>query len=131
MPADYLIDRALGVVFSRAWGVLTDADLLDHQRRLGQEPDFDPSLNQLFDFHEVTDLQVTTAGIRTLADRNLFRTGSRRAFSVRPGAMAMYGLMRMFQILTSEYPDELRVQFNDVRKAQEWLGLPDANAEAG
>ena len=43
----------------------------------------------------------------------------------------MYGVMRMFQILTSEYPDELRVHFNDVRGAQEWLGLPDANADAG
>lgn len=130
MPADYLIDRALGVVFSRAWGVLTDADLLDHQRRLGQDPEFEPGLNQLFDFHEVTDVEVSAAGVRTLAERNLFRAGSRRAFTVRPGEMAIYGLMRMFQILTTEYPDELRVQFNDVRKAQEWLGVPDANANA-
>ena len=83
MPADYLIDRAIGVVFSRAWGVLTDADLLEHQRRLGLDPEFNPSWNQLFDFHEVTDVQVTAAGIRTLAERNLFRTGSHRAFTVR------------------------------------------------
>lgn len=130
MPAEYLIDRSIGVVFSRAWGVLTDADLLDHQRRLGQDPEFDPSLNQLFDFHEVTVVEVTGIGIRTLAERNLFRAGACRAFTVRPGAVALFGLMRMFQILTSEYPDELRVHFGDVREAQQWLGIPDANGAA-
>lgn len=129
MPAEYRIDRELGVVLSRAWGVLTDGDLLDHQRRLLEDPRFDSSLNQLFDFLEVDDVQVTSSGIRVLADRSPFREGSRRAFSIKPGAAAMYGLMRMFQILTSDYPDELRVQFNDLAKARVWLGMPDVSSD--
>jgi hypothetical protein len=131
MPAEYLIDRKLCVVFSRAWGVLTDTDLLEHQRRLGQDPQFEPSLNQIFDFLGVTVVEVTPMGIRTLAERTLFGAGARRAFVVHPGAMAMFGLMRMFEILTSEHPDELRVQFDHVKKAQQWIGIPDADGVAG
>ncbi len=124
MPADYVIDVDAGAVISRAWGVLTDFDLLDHQRRLGADPAFKPGFNQLFNFSDVTLVELTAEGIRTLAERNLFRAGARRAFLVHPGALTMFGLLRMFEILTSQYPDELRVEFNHVDAAREWLGLP-------
>ncbi len=130
MPVDHQINRELGVVSSRAWGVLTDDDLLEQQRRLGQDPEFEPRLNQLFDFREVTDVKVTSNGIRVLAERDLFHADARRAFIIHPGALLMFGLMRMFENLTTEYPDELRVQFDHIQQAREWLGLPDAGPEA-
>lgn len=130
MPVDHLINRELGVVLSRAWGVLTDDDLLGQQRRLGQDPDFEPRLNQLFDFREVTDVQVTGHGIRVLAERDLFHEDARRAFIIHPGALLMFGMMRMFENLTAEFPDEMRVQFDHIGKAREWLGLPDEGPEA-
>ncbi len=129
MPVDHQINRELGIVFSRAWGVLTDDDLLEQQRCLGQNPEFKPSLKQLFDFREVTDVQVTGHGIRALAERDQFHQDVRRAFVIHPGAQLMFGLMRMFESLTTEFPDELRVQFDHMRKAREWLGLPDAGPE--
>lgn len=129
MPADYRIDRQRGVVLSRAWGILTDGDLLDHQQRLRSDPHFTPSLNQLFEFQDVVEIRVTAGGIRLLADRNPFGQGSRRAFTVL--ATAMFGLLRMFEILTSEHPDDLRVQFNNVQGAREWLGIPEDPAKAG
>ena len=124
MPADYLINRNLGVVFSQAWGVLTDSDLLDHQRRLAQDERFQPDLNQIFSFEDVTVVEVTPAGIQTLAERTLFGVGSRRAFVVQPGAMKMFGLMRMFEMLTAEHPDKLRVQFDHLSTALQWIGVP-------
>ena len=127
MPAEYLIDETLGVVFSRSWGILTNIDLLEHQRRLGQDPQFKPGLSQLFDFREVTDVEVTAAGIQILADRTIFGAGARRAFIVHPGAMAMFGVMRMFQTLISDHPDELRVQFDHINKARQWIGIPEAD----
>ena len=127
MPAEYLIDETLGVVFSRSWGILTNIDLLEHQRRLGQDPQFKPGLSQLFDFREVTDVEVTAAGIQILADRTIFGAGARRAFIVHPGAMAMFGVMRMFQTLISDHPDELRVQFDHINKARQWIGVPEAD----
>lgn len=123
MPADFRIDTTTGVVFSNAWGELTDADLRDHQTRLKSEAGFTPSLNQLFDFRDVTSVEVTSLGIRTLADRNPFGDQSKRAFVVNDGNLAMFGMLRMFQILTDEYPDELRVQYDHIEAARQWLGL--------
>ena len=125
MPAEYHIDREANAVYSRAWGTLTDSDLLEHQRLITNDPAFTPDLHQLFDLREVTKVALTSEGIRLLASRDPFGVGSRRAFVVTPGATAVFGMMRMFQILTNEHPDELRVQFDHIGKARSWLGLPE------
>ena len=106
MPAEYRIDVERGLVLSRAWGVLTDHELLEHQRTLGADPEFSPALNQIFDFREVTISRVTATGIKQLAQHNVFRSGSRR----------------MFELLTEATPDELRVQFGDLPGAERWVG---------
>ncbi len=123
MPAAYCIDPDRRIVFSRAWGVLTDDDLMDHQFRLRSDPAFRPDFNQLFDFLGVTDAQITPEGVRQLARRNAFGHQARRAFVVL--SPLMYGMMRMFEILTSDDPDELRVQVNNIQSAYAWLGIPD------
>ncbi len=125
MPADYTIDNAHRVVFSRAWGVLTDDDLLEHQRRLKADPAFDPSFNQLFDFRAVTESRLTSEGIRLLARRNAFGAHAKRAFVVL--SPVMFGMMRMFEILTADDPDELRVQVNHIAEAYRWLELEEGN----
>ena len=42
---------------------------MEHQRRLGQDERFEPGLSQIFDFEDVTDVEVTPAGIQMLAQR--------------------------------------------------------------
>jgi len=130
MPAQYLINRTLGVVFSHGWGVLTDADLMEHQDRLRKDPRFEPGLNQIFDFEDVTDVEVTPHGIQLLAERTLFGEGARRALVVHPGAVKLFGLMRMFEALTSNHPDKLRVQFDHMQKALLWLGISSTEGSA-
>lgn len=44
MPAEYRIDVELATVLSRASRRLTDNDLLDHQRRLKEDPRATPSV---------------------------------------------------------------------------------------
>jgi hypothetical protein len=128
VPAAYTIDPNQRVVYSRAWGILTDGDLLGHQSRLKADPAFDPSFNQLFDFRTVTEARLTSDGVHHLARRNAFGLHSRRAFVVL--SPEMYGMMRMFEILTSDDPDELRVQFSDLAEAYRWLGITDDNGSA-
>ena len=72
-------------------------------------------------------VKVTAAGIQILADRTIFGDGARRAFIVHPGAMAMFGVMPMFQTLISDHLDELRVQFDHINKARQWIGVPEAD----
>ena len=124
MPTKYHIDSELYTIFSKAWGTLSDSDLLEHQRLITNDPAFTPEFNQLFDLTEVTEVALTAKGIWLLASRDSFGLGARRAFVVAPGAMATFGMMRMFQIMVDEHPDELRVQFDRIDEARSWLGLP-------
>ncbi len=125
MPVAYTLNGRLNTVFARAWGTLTHSDLLECQRQITEHARFAPDMNQMFDFQDVEAVNVTSDGIRHLANRNPFGAGAKRAFVVSPGAMAVFGMMRMFATLTDEQPDELRVQFDDEARARSWLGLPN------
>jgi len=94
MPGGYIIDSARSLVLSRAWDVLTGADLIRHAR--------------------------------ILAALNPFGAGSRRALVV--ASDVVFGMARMYQILTEPSPDEFEL-FRDFDKALDWLGVADAKAE--
>lgn len=120
MPAEYKIDKALGIVFSLAYGTINDDEAYSHQDKLRKDHDFDPSFSQLADFTKVTLVDLSADAIHHLAERNPFGLGSKRAF-VAPMNL-MYGLARMFQMLTDDHPDELTV-FRDMQEARKYLSL--------
>src|SRR5437660_8633707 len=109
MPASYRIDRDRGIVYSVATGVLTDDDLIAHQQRLAQDPDFKADFRQLFDTRGVTQVEVTPGALRHRADANPFGHGARRAV-IAPGDVA-FGLARLFQLTANArgHLDELHV----------------------
>jgi hypothetical protein len=78
---------------------------LDHQRRLGADPDFDASYSGLYDLSQVEQLAVTSAGTRSVAFQLPWGPGARRAV-VAPDDLA-YGMTRMLQGLsrTAEQDD--------------------------
>jgi len=82
-------------------------------------------MDQLFLLNNVSKVELTSEGTRLLADRNPFGERSKRAIVVEPEAVAVFGMMRMFQLLTDNHPDELRVQFNHESEARAWLGLSE------
>ena len=121
MPADYTIDTSQKMVFSKAFGIMTDEDIYAHQNKLRDDPDFDPGFSQLVDCTGVTKADdLSTDAIYELARRHLFGAESKRAF-VAPTKL-LYGLIRMFQILTNDYPDELLV-CKDMAEAHMYLKL--------
>ena len=126
MPVEFEIDSGNRIVNSRAWGVIRDGDLIDHQQHLAADPQFASDLNQLYDLREVEDSTGLTAdGIRSLANSNPFDKESRRAFLV--SSTADYGLSRMFQSLTDSDPEtELRIVFDEAYLAKQWLGVDQA-----
>jgi hypothetical protein len=120
MALDFEIDCDGGIVYTTGSGSLIDDECFDHQTRLMISPDFAPTFNQLADFSDVDNVQVTVAAVHAVAMRNIFGGGSRRAF-VAPGDQE-FGLARMFEMLTNRYADIIRV-FRDIDDAHEWLGL--------
>ncbi len=120
MPASYRIDKARGVVFSHYSGLLTDDDILDHQRRLKADPEFDPTFRQLLDMREIEELTATAEGIRQLARGNPFISGSRRGGVASKDVV--FGMARMFEMMREQMGDEFRM-FRSMDAALDWLDL--------
>jgi len=79
MPASYVIDKQRRLVISTATGVVTAEECKQHQDRLVNDPDFDPTYNQILDFTGATTIGLNYEILRFLAVRHVFRTPSRRA----------------------------------------------------
>jgi hypothetical protein len=121
MPADFYIEPDLGMVFSKATGLFTFADAVDHMDRLTANPDFRPEFNQLIDFREASGTTLSSDDVRTLAQRQIFSNGSRRAF-VAPEDLE-FGLSRVFGTYR-EFQGEPGIRvFRDMKEALSWLSL--------
>ena len=120
MPVSYRIDKSLGLVFTTAQGVLAGQDILTHRRRLLDDPNFDPSYNQLIDLRDVTDFSVLANEIRTLSMHEIFSERSRRAIVAEKDAS--FGMARMYEMYGETNPDQIMV-FRDMAEARRWLGL--------
>lgn len=121
MPAEYKIDKSKKMVFTKAYGILTDQDAYAHQDKLRNDPDFDPGFSQLIDSTNVTNAEnLSLEAIYTLAERNPFRVGSQRAFVA--SNRLLYVMFHVFQAITEEHPDEI-VIFKDLAEARRFLKL--------
>ena len=123
MPGSYRIDVAKGIVYSRAWGPLTDEEIAAHAKTLRADPRFDPGFRQIVDYRELTTIGVTSDGVHEVARQNPFRRDARRAFVVT--TEEAFGLVRMFW----EYTDSSREHFaifRAIEPAFQWVGLDPA-----
>ena len=118
MPLSYVIDCAHGIVFSRAWGVLTFEDLRDHYFRMSIDPDFDPDFCQLADNREVHAVEMDPQTIRRLAHITVFSPGRPRALVV--AGEVPYGLARMYAIFSETEGQKVAV-FREPVDALQWL----------
>ena len=96
MPGSYLIDVPNRIVFSRAWGLLSDQELIAHAQTLKADPRLEPGFRQVGDFMSVDALLLTSAAIRAVARDNPVPRDARRAIVV-PNDEA-YGMVRMFML---------------------------------
>ena len=120
MPASYQIDKSLGVIFTTGQGVLTGQDILTHRQRLLDDPDFDPSYNQIIDLRDVVEFAVAGTEMSGLAAHSIFNEKSRRAIVAEKDTF--FGMARMYQLYGQSDPSEVTV-FRDMAEARHWLGL--------
>jgi hypothetical protein len=121
MPLEYRIDVSLRTLFTRVFGVLTDADARRHVEDLRNHPDFESDFNQLFDAREASRVELSGACVREIAAERFFGEGSLRAFVV--GTDIAFGMARMFEMLRDDAPEQIRV-FRNIDDARAWLGPP-------
>src|SRR5260221_9704354 len=97
MPIDFVVDTEHRMVFTVATGVFSVADAISHMDGLRADPQFSPLFNQIADFADVNDVELSGLDVRTFAKQTVFSVTSRRAIViVRPVA---FGLARMFTTL--------------------------------
>jgi hypothetical protein len=119
MPGSFHIDPDRRLVFSRAWGVVTDASMRDHVRQLAAHPAFRPDFNQVADIRGA-QLDISTRAVRLNADSQPFEPTSRRAIVVSDDLA--FGMSRMFQLLTGA--DNRVLVCRTLAEAFAWVGLP-------
>ena len=120
MPLIYVIDKQHRLVTSTASAVVTYSDITSHQSRLKNDPEFDPTFDQLVDGTAVTQIDLTTENVRAIARQRLFAAGSRQAFAT--SSEFAYGMARMFELYRDSAGTGRLVRvFNGLEAAQEWL----------
>ena len=121
MPVTYQIDKSLQLVLTTAYGVITEEDTLAHQRTLLQDPEFEPTFNQLVDMRRATEIVVSASAVLRLYVTELFAEGTRRAI-VFSEQESTPGTAEFSQIVRDFGRSDIRV-FNDLEEARGWLGL--------
>ena len=107
-------------MFTVCEGRVTNEELMDHQRRLSADPDVRPTMNHVMDLRGVTEVALTALGVRSIASRRVFASGSRSAIIARDASS--YGYLEMFQTIRSQSGEDVRI-FSTVEDAHRWLGL--------
>jgi hypothetical protein len=120
MPLSFVIDKQRKLVVSTASGLVTYSEIAAHQVQLKNDPDFDPTFDQLVDATGVTKISVKVEEIQTVARQRLFAAGSRQAFAT--SSDFVYGMARMFEIYREASGSGRPVRvFSSLDAAQEWL----------
>jgi len=124
MPIAYRIDQDRRLVLTRAWGILADADILDHKEQLAKDPHVRAPMVELSDLRSVERLDVTTEGVKAMVAHDTKNAdqvaGHRLALVV--GSDEVFGMARMYGLRRSADGDGVGV-FRDVADAEAWLGI--------
>ena len=120
MPITSKIDKEQRLVLTTGSGIVTLQEILDHQKRLRSDPEFDSTFDQLGDFTPATSLDLTSAEVETVASGTLFAKTSRRAFVANDATM--FGVGRMFEAYRemSGTGEQVKI-FYDRDSALKWL----------
>jgi hypothetical protein len=122
MPTSYSIDPVRRLVTSRIWGVVTNEEVLEHNRLLSSDPAFNPSYRQFADMSGVTRNLVTFPNVQETARDQYFTPGTRRALVVADDNT--FGLCRMFATYAEAVGQTIEV-FREREAAEAWLGLKE------
>jgi hypothetical protein len=120
MPWNYKIAKERRLVTSTAWDAVDADQVLEHQRQLRSDPDFNPDFYQFSDFTRVTQIHIDRPTVMMLARVDLFSGKSRRAFFSGSNLLA-YGISRMFIAFREETGKEQMRAFKDRDEALQWL----------
>jgi hypothetical protein len=126
MPFDYYIDTSHRLVATMVKGILTPFELLRHQDRVKDDPEFDPTFWQLHDVRNADFTEVQPSCVEALAELAVPKRGTRRAIVV--GTAQAHELAQLFEGLLAGTGEQIRI-FRDLDAARTWLELPPESSK--
>jgi hypothetical protein len=117
------VDRERGIRHALFEGTVGDDELLGAYGALIEEPDYDPTLDDLVDLRIVGRLDVSTPALRQLiaAFAPIDLQGIPTRCALVAGSTFTFGMSRMYELLRGDdTPEEIRV-FDDYEEALTWL----------
>jgi hypothetical protein len=129
MPVTYRIDTATKTIRTTCSRPLAFAEVMDHFRCLKEDPTCSGPLNVLLDVSDA-DLvpQTSQLGAVSAAVSTVRRKVQFQACAIVATRDAMFGMMRMFEVLASDYFTAIRV-FRKMDEAEAWLALRQLPAD--
>jgi hypothetical protein len=129
MPVTYRIDTATKTIRTTSSRPLAFAEVMDHFRCLKEDPTCSGPLNVLLDVSDA-DLvpQTSQLGAVSAAVSTVRRKVQFQACAIVATRDAMFGMMRMFEVLASDYFTAIRV-FRKMDEAEAWLALRQLPAD--
>jgi hypothetical protein len=121
MPVTYRIDTATKTIRTTCSRPLKFAEVMDHFRCLKEDPACSGSLNVLLDVSDAdlvpqaSQLGAVSAAVSLVRSKVQFQ-----ACAVVATRDAMFGMMRMFEVLAGNYFSAMRV-FRKMDEAEAWL----------
>src|SRR5262245_46113470 len=130
MPIEYTINGARGFIHTRGWGSIGNTEYQAYIADLVADPAVRPGMKQLSDWRAVTHVDVTAETMRAIAETvRTFIERQDRQPNVATHQLAIvashdivYGLGRMYQLLSEEQLSRLAVFF-DMYEALAWLNV--------
>lgn len=99
---------------------MSEDEVEDHNRRLGEDARFVPHFRQLVDVTGLTEILYDAAAVRKAAEKHVFAKGVRRA--IVAASDAAFGMSRMWAIQSELKGQRIEV-FRDMDSAKMWLGF--------
>jgi hypothetical protein len=128
MTVRYSIDKQRRLVLVTAEGCVMFDDVRGHQDRVLADPEFDASFDELIDATRVTQLDVSSDELRTLALRRIFSLKSRRAIvATKPH---IFGMGRMAEAYNENAGYAEVEVFYSMEAALKWLGREEEKPQS-
>ena len=122
MPITFSVYPNQGYYIAKFVGIVTDREMLDDYKRFFSSDEWVPGLNELTDISAADVTQVTSNGVRDLANliEGIFRQhNSSPKVAVYAPHDLPYGLSRMYSVEAERF--ELHEVFRDLAEAKAWL----------
>ncbi len=126
MPIQFEILEDLRLRLATASGALEDEGFVKTFESYWRSPQYDKTLNVLYDFRRLSKFEVYTSTVQDLAELSL--TVHRDPTGVKTAVVApvdvVYGVIRMYQAFVDRSPNSFAV-FREMADALEWLEVPE------